>query len=223
MDRLPVATSASSTAPGLSGPADTWVNGVVLLGVKVTARLIINAAEHLRRKAMKVTAITDPALLDRLLNLPIGVPLTDPVIWTELTGRAPGIIVRHDDGATVTRQLRSPLTIEDVVVHRPSGREVAAVQDASLFAGYTRRWVMTSHQSVPESVELEAKLCGVGVVDPNHQVLLPAEHPAALTVDAWSWLLQEKVYRRWLNQRVQDHATGTPSQATGEASGTSTG
>jgi hypothetical protein len=210
----------SSAAVRLRGGADTWVSGVVLLGVKVAARVIIDPTEHLRREATGVTAVTDPALLDRLLDLPISVPVSDPVIWTETTDQVPGIIERGEDKATVTRHLRSPLTIQDVVLHARAGRELAAVQDASLFARFARRWVATSRSPLPDAIHLEAKLCGVGVLDPNHQLLLSAETLSALTVDGWSWLLQEKVYRRWLSQQLQAHETESLPPTTGGASAT---
>ena len=64
---------------------------------------------------------------------------------------------------------------------------------------------------------LEAKLCGVGILDLCRKVLLPAEKPAALTKDGWSWLQEEKAYRRWLSGRPGMWAGG-PSQATDGAS-----
>lgn len=220
MYRLPVATPMSSAAMSPSGGADTWVDGVVLLGVQVAARVVIDSEEHLRREAAGITAATDPALLDRLLDLPVDHPVSDPVIWAEMTDQVPGIIERSTDSANVTRLLRLPLAIEDVVVSAASGRELATVQDASLFAGFTRRWMVAARTPLPDAVQLEAKLCGVGILDQSRQVLLPAEAPADLTVDGWSWLLREKVYRRWLSQRLQAHETGNQPPATGEASAT---
>jgi hypothetical protein len=173
--------------------------GVMLLGIRVTAYALVNLAEHRRREAAGMAAVIDPALLNRLLDLPVGVPVIDPTGWAEMAGQAPGILERDSDGASVTRRLESPLSIADVVVNTVAGRELRAVQDASLFAGFTRRWVAADR--VPDAVLLEAKLCGVGILDADHQVLLPAAKPVALTRDRWSWLLEEKVYRRWLGGR----------------------
>jgi hypothetical protein len=100
---------------------------------------------------------------------------------------------------SVTRRLEAPLSIAEVVVQAAAGRELRAVQDASLFAGFTRRWVAADR--VPDAVLLEAKLCGVGILDAGYEVLLPAAKPVALTRDGWSWPLEEKVYRRWLGGR----------------------
>jgi hypothetical protein len=177
------------------------VAGVMLLGVRVTAHAVVNVAEHRRREAAGMAAVIDPALLDHLLDLPAGVPVIDPAGWVEIAGRAPGILERDPDGVSVTRRLESPLSIAEVVVQAAAGRELRAVQDASLFAGFTRRWVAPACSHVPDAAMLEAKLCGVGILDPGHRVLLAAEKPVALTRDGWSWLLEEKVYRRWLGGR----------------------
>jgi hypothetical protein len=177
------------------------VAGVMLLGVRVTAHAVVNLAEHRRREAAGIAAVMDPGLLDRLLDLPGGVPVIDPAGWAEMAGQPPGILERDSDGVSVTRRLESPLSIAGVVVQAAAGRELRAVQDASLFAGFTRRWVAAAWSRVPDAALLEAKVCGVGILDPGHRVLLAAEKPVALTRDGWSWLLEEKVYRRWLGGR----------------------
>ena len=179
--------------------------GVMLLGVRVTAHAVVNLAEHRRREATGMAAVIDPALLDRLLDLPVGVPVIDPAWWA---GQFPGILERDPDGVSVIRRLESPLSIADVVVQTAAGRELRAVQDASLFAGFTRRWVAADR--LPDAVLLEAKLCGVGIRDAGNRVLLPAAKPAALIRDGWSWLLEEKVYRRWLGERARVRAEVQP-------------
>ena len=122
------------------------------------------------------------------------------------------------DGVRITRRLESPLTITDVVVDGISGRELRAVQDASLFAGFTRRWVAVIAGQVPDAAMLEAKLCGVGIVDQRRRQLLAAERPEGLTRDGWSWLLEEKTYRRWLTRRAGNYEQESPARATDGAS-----
>jgi hypothetical protein len=190
----------------------------MLLGVRVTACAVINLAEHRRREAALMAAVLSPALLDRLMDLPAGIPVTDPVLWAQTAGQPPGILERGEDGASVTRRLESPLFIADVVVQAASGRELRAVQDASLFAGFTRRWVAAARSRVPGTAMLEAKLCGVGILDPGHRVLLAAEKPVAPTRDGWSWLLEEKAYRRWLSGPPRTGGTASPCPATDGAS-----
>ena len=169
---------ADATGHDASGPA-VLVEGVILLGVRVTAYATINAAEHRRREAAGIGAVVNPGLLDRLLDLPAAVPVTDAVVWAELAGQPPGIAERGEDDASVTRRLESPLTIADVVVDAAAAGELHAVQDASLFAGFTRRWVAAVHRRIPEEALLEAKVCGVGLLDLQRKaMLLPADEPA---------------------------------------------
>jgi hypothetical protein len=219
---MPRPTAASSPVPSTSLPSDghdVLVEGVILLGVGVTACAVINIAEHRRREAAGMGAVINPALLNRLMDLPAGIPVIDPVLRAEMADQPPGILERREDGTSVTRRLESPLTIADVAVGAAAGRELRAVQDASLFAGFTRRWVAVARRRIPEAAMLEAKLCGVGILDPSRRVLLPAEKPVSLTVDGWSWLLEEKTYRRWLTRRPDSYGTESPSAATGGASG----
>ena len=215
---LPMATS--SPAP-LASPDDGEPGvpvRVMLLGVRVTAYAIINIAEHRRRETAVMGAVINPALLDRLMDLPTGIPVTDPVVWAEMADQPRGVVERHEDGVCITRRLESPLTITDVVVDGVSGRELRAVQDASLFAGFTRRWVAVIAGRVPDAAMLEAKLCGVGIVDRRLRQLLAAEEPRGPTRDGWSWLLEEKTYRRWLTRRAGHHEPESPARATDGAS-----
>jgi hypothetical protein len=59
------------------------IGRVNLLGVQVTARALPNCAEHERRSNLGLGAITDPALLARLLGPPVGYPCRDPALWAE--------------------------------------------------------------------------------------------------------------------------------------------
>jgi hypothetical protein len=190
----------------------------MLLGVRVTAYAIINIGEHRRRETAGVGAVSNPALLDRLMDLPIGIPVTDPAVWAEMADQPYGVIERDEDGARVTRRLESPLTITDVLVDAPAGQELRAVQDASLFAGFTRRWMAATPSRIPDAAMLEAKLCGVGIVDQHRQQLLAAAEPQGLTRDGWSWLLEEKAYRRWLTRRAGSREKESPARATDGAS-----
>jgi hypothetical protein len=207
-------------APLSAGVADVaCVEGVSLLGVRVTVIAIIDAAEHARRVADECGAITDPALLDRLLGLPLGLSVPDPVAWAEAADQPFGVIDRDTDGITVTRRLAPPLAIADVLVVAAAGRELRAVQDASVFARFARRWVVTTSHRMQEPAVLEAKLCGVGILGPSG-ALLAGEVPMTQETDAWGWMLREKVYRRWLSQSAQGHATAIPARATDEATAT---
>jgi hypothetical protein len=218
--QLPVvaSSSASLASPASAGGEPGVAVRVMLLGVRVTAYAIINAAEHRRRGIADIGAIINPALLDRLMDLPMGIPVSDPVVWAEMADQPGGAIERHEDGAQVTRRLESPLMITDVVVDGVSGKELRAVQDASLFAGFTRRWISVMSGRIPDAAVLEAKLCGVGIVDQHRRQLLAAEKPQGLTRDGWSWLLEEKAYRSWLSRRAGNPEKESPARATDGAS-----
>jgi len=222
MQHQAVASSPVPLAAPGRGSASVPVS-VLLLGVRVTAYAVVNLVEHRRRRLASLGAVVDPALLDRLLDLPHGVCVPDPVAWTETADQPPAIAERHEDGMTITRRLASPLTITDVVVGASAGRELRAVQEASLFVGFTRRWVMIAGNRLAGRTMLEARLCGVGLLDSCREVLVPAEHPADRTVDGWSWLLEERTYRRWLSARSRNDEKGSPRPATGAASVTKAG
>ena len=180
------------------------IGPVNLLGVRVTVRALLNCAEHERRSVLGLGAVTDPALLDRLLGLPARYPCRDAALWAETSAAATGIVDRGADGCTVTRLLEPPLVVDDVIVPAPRGRELRAVQDASLFASFTRRWAQAQRAAIPDTAVLEAKLCGVGLLSSHGRVILPAEPPTSATADGWTWLLAEKAYRRWLRQTTAE-------------------
>jgi hypothetical protein len=193
------------------------IRGANLLTVAVTVVAVIDAREHDRRRLSGSGAFTDPALLNLLLGLPLGMAVTDPVAWAETSDQPESVIARDPGSVTVTRHLRPPLLIEDVIITSVAGRELRAVHDASLFARYARRWVAAASGRVSEAVVLEAKICGVGIVDRSGAVVLDAEPPRSAVLDAWDWMLREKAYRRWISRPSQAGATASLARATGEA------
>ena len=215
---LPAVTSSPAPLAASDGGEAGVSVQVMLLGVQVTAYAIINIAEHRRRETAGMGAVINPALLDRLMDLPAGIPVTDPVASAEMADQPRGVVERHEDGARITRRLESPLTITDVVVDAFTGQELRAVRDASLFAGFTRRWIAATLGRIPDAAMLEAKLCGVGIIDQRRGQLLAAQKPQGLTRDGWSWQLEEKAYRRWLTRRTGSREQESPARATDAAS-----
>jgi hypothetical protein len=167
-------------------------------------------------------AVTDPALLESLLDLPLGEPVDDAVAWAETAGQADGIVERAEDSCAVRRLLEPPLTITDVIVSGQATRVLNAVQDASLFARFSSRWVAVEEESPSDSVVMEAKLCGVGLLDREGRVLLSGESPVHPVIDGWTWLLWEKSYRRWLKILSSARETASQVPATGGAIGAPT-
>lgn len=151
------------------------VGPVNLLGTRVIAQVRLNRAEVGRRDASGVGPVTNPALLARLHDLPLKMPVHDPALWAETSGLPDGIVDRDDAMCTVVRLLEQPLVIDDVILRGERGRELRVVQDASLFASFARRWVQARRVAIPDTVILEAKLFGVGLVDLRGQVVLSAD------------------------------------------------
>jgi hypothetical protein len=122
-------TSAFRLEGSLAGSAEPVSVGLLnLLGVRVSAHAVLDGAEHTRRSSAGVAAVTDPALLDRLLEVPSGQPVADPVLWAETAWQPVGIVARGDDGYTVTRLLEPALVVLDVTVPAGRGREVLAAE-----------------------------------------------------------------------------------------------
>jgi hypothetical protein len=193
------------------------IGPVNLLGSRVEARANLNESEHKRRMAIALGAVTDPALLDRLLDLPLGEPVDDPIAWAETADQAEGVVERADERCVVRRLLEPPLVVTDVIVAGSAGRVLKAVQEASLFASFCSRWVAVEEDRLLDRVVMEAKLCGVGLQDLEGRVLLSAESPVTPVIDGWTWLLWEKTYRRWLKTLSLAHETASQVLATGEA------
>src|ERR1700721_529065 len=93
-----------------AGPLTSWqsVVGVMLLGVRVTAHADVNLAEHRRRAAAGIAAVIDPGLLDRLLDLPAGVPVIDPAGGAEVAGQPAGVLDGASGGVSVPRRPAAP-------------------------------------------------------------------------------------------------------------------
>src|SRR5690348_6428959 len=110
---LPVVASSPAPLASADGGKHGGPVRVMLLGVRVTAHAIINASEHRRREMAGMGAVVNPGLLDRLMDLPVGIPVTDPLVWAEMADQPRGVVERHGNGARVTRRLESPLVITD--------------------------------------------------------------------------------------------------------------
>jgi hypothetical protein len=214
------ATRERAARPRADEATAAMIKDVSLLGVRVTALAVIDAAEHARRQRAHVHAVTDPALLGLLLDLPVGVPIADPLAWAETACQPVGVIARDEGSLAVTRLLVPPLEIEDIIVAAPVGREMRAIRDASLFARFAHRWIMLVRTHLPEPTVLDAKLCGVGILSASGEVILHGENPVIRQLDSWDWMLREEVYQRWLTQCSPDRAKASRVQATAAATET---
>src|ERR1700755_1140001 len=98
----PVSSSPAPLAAPYGGEPGVPV-GVMLLGVRVTAYAIISTAEHQRRETAGMGSVIDPPLRYRLMDLPIGIAVTDPVAWAEMADQPSGVAELYEDGARVIR------------------------------------------------------------------------------------------------------------------------
>ncbi len=188
--------------------------GVYMLGVRVTACARLNVIEHERRAQCGLRAITDPSLLDRLLNLPVGVPVSDRALWAAVARQPDGLVMRAEDRHTVTRLIEVPLDLDCVIVSAQRGRWRQSVQDVSLFAAFAARWIVTPCVPLPDFFVMDAKFYGIGLVDRRGRVVLDAERPSGLIMDGWAWLLREKTYGRWLSDRCPSSTSAVRAQST---------
>ncbi len=177
---------------------DVVVERVCLLGTEVDAHMALCGVEHERRTSAALAAVTDPAVLDRLLDLPLDAAVADPIVWSETADQPVSVVERDGDGTTVTRRLQPPLTLRGVTAWAATGREASTVRRVAAFAGFVPRWVGLATSAIAEDTVLEARLLGVGLVTHGGHVLLEAEEQLGMTFDGWAWMLREKVYRRWL-------------------------
>lgn len=200
--------------PSSQGPFLT-VARVRLFGAEVSVCASLDHAEHERRISLGQTAVTDPALLDRLLDLPADTAVHDTAAWAETADQPASVVERADDGVTITRRLRPPLVLLRVTAPARHGQESQAVQAVAALAGFAPRWVVVATRTAPERAVLEAQLCGVGLLDVGGRVLVEAEDPVGATLDGWAWLLQEKTYRRWLSEQSRDRGRASRAPTTG--------
>lgn len=194
-------------------PTDSVGARVRLLGIDVDAFCQPNHQERVRRRKYNGLVVTDPDLLSRLLELPCGQPVQDPALWAETTDLQPGI-AEHDQNMTVTRLLEPPVHLHDVIVDcTPARRPLDAIREASLFARFARRWVRLS-SSPPEAISLEASFLGVGLLDGECRVSIPAAETTMAQFDGWAWSLAEKTYAT-LSRSAPGHATESQVRSTG--------
>ena len=98
------------------------------------------------------------------------------------------------------------------------GRELRAVQDASLFASFTSRWVAVETQGAPDAVVMEAKLCGVGLLIRMSMSSLRLNNRRQASLTGWAWLLSGEATGGGFKERSRVREMGSQAQATGEAS-----
>jgi hypothetical protein len=192
-------------ATGLGLPA-VPVLDVAHAGGLVDVLAVVDAAEHERRRAFGLTAVTDRLLLEALALLPAGVPfpadVVDPLQRVVLDGAARGVVEVVDD--CYVRGWRPPCELAAAIVFAPTALWLGALELISTTVGLADRYIVVRARPSPALLERATKV-GVGVVwdegsDQSRIVTRPRRRPRRLGVRRWT--LQERVYERWLAVRA---------------------
>ncbi|ALG10211.1 hypothetical protein AOZ06_27940 [Kibdelosporangium phytohabitans] len=154
--------------------------------------------EHVRRQAIGLGHVNSLALLDVLMDLPVGTPVPISSVDTpnlRVLRKAPGGVVRVA-GSAVTRLLMPVVTPVLAVVYASGWRDGLA--DASEFASYLpRMFVVDELPGNSDEALAEASWYGIGVaVGPPSApaiVLEPEPLPDWQPTAAW-WRFCERVY-----------------------------
>jgi hypothetical protein len=172
-----------------------------LLGRNVGAVVTPFEDEQRRRTACGLGAITDSALLRVLFELPPGIPVPS----RQLSGWERGVLARSPHGAverrrgTITRLACQPVKVELVVVRSREWR--SGIYWASQYGPFCRRVLalssMPSEHRDLESLQLEARLYGIGVVSTQHVTdgwLVPPAPFKPKRFSSGQWLFHERAH-----------------------------
>lgn len=201
-----------SIGPASLGALSIVPRGARAAGSVADALVTYDEVEHERREDLGLGAVTSLALLDALLNLPLGVSThrDDLAPYArEVLLAAPAGVVEWD-GAWVNRLLVPPLTVVAALVRTPTWRR--AIQRAGRFAPFAQRLIIFDRVPSPE-LTWEANLDGVGVwavVDGETREVCPPEPFVRRYWKAAGWRFAEHAYGAWLTSTPrQDLSRGT--------------
>lgn len=162
-----------------------------------TLSVRVDLVEHERRQNASLGSINSPAVLDLLMQLPVGLPVPVGVLQDRdrrfLCRLQPGIVERA--GGEVTRLAVKPVMVElATVVGRVNQRTIGL---ASGFAPFCSRAIVTTAR--PSGARLaEADFWGIGVVlecDGVRETLVEPEPWRPMRHTVPGWLFTEQVYR----------------------------
>jgi hypothetical protein len=177
---------------------------VRLLGRDVGAVVMSVADELERRAGCGLGAVDDPALLRVLFELPLGVVVSSGTLgqWDRrVLARCPAGVVERGRG-TVRRLACPPVKVELVAVLARQWR--SGIGWASQYGPFCRRVLVLP--SLPggaerESLELEARLYGIGVIGEQQLAdgwLVPPAPFRPQRLSSGQWLFQERAYAAML-------------------------
>jgi len=176
---------------------------------RATLTVTLNAAEHERRQTASLDGITSPAVLDLLMQLPVGFPVPVGALEVRDQGllrKVPAGVVhvdyRHGRPAHVTRMAVKPATVDLAVVE---GRlNDTTLGRATGFAPFCRRMILTPTRPSADRL-IEADFWGVGVAldrSGDHEVLVDPKPWQPMRHTAAGWVFIERVYGQVLAEQA---------------------
>ena len=203
-------------------PADLETSGCVVVpegarlsGKTAGALVRICAHEHRRRQAASLGALTDLALLDVLMNMPIGEALPRSVLSPDeqdVLNRAPRGVVELR-GPSIVRIADRPVEVDAVIASGSSWRQL--VRGLAAFGGVAQRIAVLDTEPLDvRDLMWEAEATGVGVwlsrADGPIEVLAPEVFTPTYVKPA-RWRFQEYAYRELFKSTSQPAWWNAPS------------
>lgn len=171
-----------------------------MFGVRAWLTVAVNNAEWRRREQAGFNALTRLEVLEGLLGLPLGLPVSRQALTThehQLVSRLPhGVVEQRGDH--VVRWAEPVVECFFALVFARSWS--TGLRDVSKFASFCARLIVL--ESCPaEKTEacLEASYYGVGLAvqaKNDHRMLVPPEPLANRRVSAAGWWFTEEIYRQ---------------------------
>jgi len=173
---------------------------VSVLGAEALCFYRLDKTEHARREQASAARLDHLADLERLLALPVGIPVPlgvlDQTVRRAVRALPAGAVDR--DRKTVTRRAVRPLQVDLAVVRASNWRQ--GLERAGRFAPFCRRAMLLDRHPVHlDEALVEANFYGIGVFlvsgDDVELVLEPEEYrPPRHTAAAW-WFVED-LYQR---------------------------
>lgn len=195
--------------------SSTWLTvrgGANAAGRRGDAVVEIHRDEHSRRSHAGLAAITSRSLLHVLVTLPWGTPVHTGALDARdvaiLAGAPDGVV--DIDGAWVTRQLRSPVTVVAALVEGTGWRRVLG--RVAHFAPFCQMIaVFPAAPAAFGDLAWEAQFDGIGVWIRDANDMVEAVRPAPFMLryrTAAGWAFHENAYRQWLRATLPAASSG---------------
>ncbi|MFF1257458.1 MULTISPECIES: hypothetical protein [unclassified Streptomyces] len=177
-------------------------------GVRAVLAARLNTAEIARRERDGVAPLLDGAVLDGLMQLPAGVPVSASSLSPRerlLLRHCPADALERSDGQLVRRLVR-PLEVDLAVVRSPRAVRGALVR-AGRFGAYARSTVwLDGPVRGSELFVMEAAVYGLGVVrarvGETPELLAAPRSASRFGHTPAGWLFAEQVYAELMSSRA---------------------